>query len=91
MRGQSFPMTGDDPRVWLHAATDGDRLTLLALNTSAGTLPLTAQLDGWQVIGAKTVTPAGVDAGTFPTALNIIRPLTLPPQSVTRVVFRRAP
>ena len=91
LRGQSFPVTGDDPRVWLHAATDGDRLTLLALNTGAATLPLTPQLDGWQLIGAKTVTPAGVDADRFPTALNLTLPLKLAPLSVTRVVFRRAP
>lgn len=90
-RGQTFGVTSDDPDVWVHAAQQGKLLTVFAINTQPEARPLTLQLPGFAVIGAKTVTDADVNADRSPRALRIGGSLTLPPLSLTRVVLKASP
>jgi hypothetical protein len=90
-RGQTLGVTSDDPEVWVHASQQGSRLTLFVINTRATPQPLTLDLPGLDVIGAKTVTDADVTADKPPRALKIGGPLALPPLSLTRVVLKAGP
>ncbi|UBV42334.1 hypothetical protein LAJ19_11970 [Deinococcus taeanensis] len=89
-RGERLDVQADDPRVWVHAARQGERVTLLVLNTSGTPLPLTTAWPGFTVIGAKAVTEEDVNADRPPRPLNVRGAVALPPLSVTRVVLAPA-
>jgi endoglucanase Acf2 len=92
--GQAFKLelsnnTTTSP-LWLHAAQQDARLTVIAINTSTDNQPLPTDLAGWELIGIKGFTDAVVQAEANDLALALRPQLVLAGRSLWRLVYRKA-
>jgi endoglucanase Acf2 len=77
-------------KLWLHAAEDQGRLTVIAINPAVGEQALPTGLPGWQLIGVKGFSDATVQAEANDLALALKPQLTLPGRSLWRLVYQKA-
>lgn len=90
-KGEALPASTDDPSLWVHAARDQDRLTVLVSNTALAAQPLATAVPGYTLIGVKSFTAKTVDDEAAPVRLPLHPALDLPGRSMTRLVYKRLP
>jgi hypothetical protein len=90
-RGEAMRLRSSDPRLWTHAARDGERLTVLVANTATADSSLDPRIAGWTPVGAKTFTEETVENEAPLVRLPLSPAVPLPARSLTRVVYKRAP
>jgi len=88
-QGTARRATTSDAAVWAHAAENGNILTLLVTNTAVTPRDLHTVQDGYTLIGGKTFTEQTVKDEADFTHLKLAPTATLPPRSLTRLVYKR--
>jgi endoglucanase Acf2 len=88
-RGQALEVRSSNPNLWLHAAQQENRLTVMASNTSLTSQLLETNLAGWQLIGIKGFTDATVKAEKPDTSLALVQQIGLPARSFWRLVYQK--
>jgi endoglucanase Acf2 len=87
--GNALTLNSNNPNLWLHAAQQENRLTVMAINTSLATQMLETSLNGWELIGMKGFTDAVVQAEKPDSSLALTPNVILPPRSFWRLVYRK--
>ena len=87
--GQALEVRTTNPDLWVHAAQQGNRLTLIAINTSTSPLALETGLAGWELMGVKGFTDKVVQDEKPDIALKVASSLEFAPRSLWRLVYRK--
>ena len=87
--GNNVKLESNNPNLWLHAAQQENRLTVMATNTSTAPQLLETNLNGWELIGIKGFTDAVVQAEKPDLSLALSQEITVPARSFWRLVYRK--
>ncbi len=88
-RGQALKISSSNQNLWLHAAQNQNRVTVIATNVGLTAQSLETGLAGWDLIGIKGFTDAVVQAETPDLALALSAVVSLPPRSLWRLEYRK--
>lgn len=88
MQGSALSISSSDPVLRAHAWLNGNLLTVIVSNISNQTQTLTPDLEGWDLIGAKTYDANTVRKSAQFIRLDVQSSLKLPAYSVSRMVYR---
>ncbi len=90
-RGEALEARTDNSELWVHAARDGNLLTVLVSNIATTAHTLESAVPGYALVGVKSFTARTVDKEAPLERLKLEDTLTLPARSFTRMVYKRLP
>ena len=87
--GSALVARCSDSEVWAHAATSGQRLSLILINSSTTEKPVALDIPGWKPVDAQAFTAQSADKEEDFMRLPVTPNLRLPGRSMARVNYVR--